>query len=93
MIFLGGDLDKLRARYDLAVTPAKSAAEGPVLLARPKAEDNKKLVKSIEVAFGPELWAVRKVTIEEAGGDRSVITFGKVARDVKVDPARVTPPK
>jgi hypothetical protein len=30
--------------------------------------------------------------IEESGGDRSVITFGKAVRDVKVDPARMQPP-
>jgi outer membrane lipoprotein-sorting protein len=88
-VFLGGDLEKLRARYDLDVQTREGSL---VLTARPKADDLKKLVKSIETTFAPELWAVRRVVIEETGGDRSVITFGKSARDVKVDPARMQPP-
>ncbi|WP_437544815.1 hypothetical protein WME97_36975 [Sorangium sp. So ce367] len=41
----------------------------------------------------PELWSVRRVVTEERNRDRSVIAFGKVARDVSVDPARMRAPK
>jgi outer membrane lipoprotein-sorting protein len=89
MILLGGDLEQLRARYDLSIPSRK---DGVVLLARPKAEDVKKHVTSLEMSAGPELWSVKRIVIEEKNGDRSVITFGKLERDVKVDPARVRPP-
>jgi outer membrane lipoprotein-sorting protein len=90
MTFLGGDLDKLRARYDITVP---SRREGIVLAARPKADDVKKHVKSLTLSIGSDLWSVRSVVIEENNGDKSVITFGKVSRDVKIDPAKMAPPK
>jgi outer membrane lipoprotein-sorting protein len=90
MTFLGGDLDKLRARYDITV-PSRS--DGIVLSARPKADDVKKHVKGLTLSIGPDLWSVRSVVIEENNGDKSVITFGKLTRDGKVDPAKMVPPK
>jgi outer membrane lipoprotein-sorting protein len=90
MTLLGGDLAKLRARYEMTV---EKKAQGVVLGARPTAEDMKKHVKSLVLAVAPDLWTVQRIEIEEAGGDRSVITFGNVARDVKVDPAKMVPPK
>lgn len=89
MILLGGDLEQLRGRYELSIPSRK---DGIVLSAKPKAEDVKKYVTSLEMASGPELWTVKRVVIEEKNGDRSVITFDKVERDVKVDPARMKPP-
>lgn len=89
MILLGGDLEALRGRYDLSI-PSRTG--GVVLLARPKADDVKKYVTSLEMSCGPELWTVKRIVIEEKNGDRSVITFGKLERDVKVDPARMKPP-
>ncbi len=89
-VFLGGDLEKLRARYDLSVP---SRTDGVTLVARPRAEDVKKHVKALTLVIGPDNWSPRSVTIEENGGDKSVITFGKALRDVKVDPARMAPPK
>jgi outer membrane lipoprotein-sorting protein len=90
MTLLGGDLTKLRARYDLA---ADKKPTGLVITARPTTDDVKKHVKSLVLAIAPDLWTVQRIEIEESGGDRSVITFGKVARDVKVDPAKMVPPK
>lgn len=90
MTFLGGDLEKLRARYDITV-PSRN--DGLVLLARPKADDVKKHVKALTLTLGAEVWTVRSVVIEENNGDRSVITFGKATRDGKVDPAKMAPPK
>jgi outer membrane lipoprotein-sorting protein len=90
MILLGGDLEKLRARYEFSVPSRK---DGVTLRAVPKAEDVKKLVRKIEMRFGPELWVIREVTIEEQSGDSSVIRFGKMERDVRVDPSKMVPPK
>jgi outer membrane lipoprotein-sorting protein len=90
MTLLGGDLAKLRARYDLAV-PSK--VDGLVLVLRPTADEVKKSVKSLTLSIAADLWTVKRVEIEEAAGDRSVISFGKPQRDVKVDPAKMAPPK
>jgi outer membrane lipoprotein-sorting protein len=90
LILLGGDLEKLRGRYDLAVPSRKDGIE---LVATPKAEEVKKHVKTLQMSAGPELWSVRRIVIEEKSGDRSVIRFGKVERDVKVDPAKMRAPK
>ena len=87
---LGGDLAKLRDRYELSIPSRK---DGITLAAKPKAPEVAKLVTRLEMAAGPELWSVQRVVIEEPGGDRSVITFGRVQRDVKVDPARMRPPQ
>lgn len=90
MILLGGDLEKLRARYDLSV-PSKK--DGITLQAIPKADDIKKHIKRLQMRSGPELWTIREVTIEEQSGDLSVIQFGEMKKNVKVDPAKMTPPK
>ncbi|MEO7331440.1 MAG: outer membrane lipoprotein carrier protein LolA [Minicystis sp.] len=88
--FLGGDLELLRKRYDLS---ASSTSEGLELVAHPLADDVKKHVKQVELSVAAERWSMRRVTIAENNGDKSVITFGKVARDVKVDPAKMELPK
>jgi outer membrane lipoprotein-sorting protein len=90
MILLGGDLEKLRARYDLTVPSRK---DGITLRAVPRAEDVKKHVRRIEMRSGAELWTIREITIEEQSGDMSVIRFGKMERDIRVDPAKMVPPK
>ncbi len=86
---VGGDLESLRKRYDLAVP---STSDGIVLVATPRAEDVKKHVKSLELVTTPDLADLRRITIEEKNGDRSVITFGKAVRDAAVDPAKMAPP-
>lgn len=90
LILLGGDLAKLKERYDLSV-PSRN--NGLVLVAKPRADEVKKVVKSLEMSTGPELWSVNRVVIEEKNGDKSVIVFGKVTRDAKIDPAKMQPPK
>jgi outer membrane lipoprotein-sorting protein len=90
LVFMGGDLDKLKERYDFTV-PSKK--DGVVLKAVPKSEEVKKIVKSLELTVAADLWTVKKIVIEEKGGDRSVITFTKVTKDAKVDDAKMKPPK
>jgi outer membrane lipoprotein-sorting protein len=90
LIFLGGDLDKLKTRYDFSI-PSKK--DGVTLKAVPKTEEVKKVVKSLEFSVASDLWTVKKIVIEEKSGDKSVITFSKVQKDVKVDDAKMKPPK
>lgn len=90
LVFMGGDLDTLKSRYDFTV-PSKK--DGVTLRAIPKTEEVKKIVKSLEISVGADLWTVKKITIEEKSGDKSVITFTKVTKDTKVDDAKMKPPK
>ncbi len=90
LVFMGGDLDTLKSRYDFTV-PSKK--DGVTLRAIPKTEEVKKIVKSLEISVGADLWTVKKITIEEKSGDKSVITFTKVTKDAKVDDAKMKPPK
>lgn len=89
LLFVGGDLRKLGDRYDLSVT---STDGGVGLEARPKKDDTKKILSRVELKTAPDLWAVSRFVIEEASGDRSVITFGEAKRDGAVDPAKLKPP-
>jgi outer membrane lipoprotein-sorting protein len=91
LVFLGGDLSKLEARY--AVTIPSREKDGALnLVAEPRTDDVRKLVRAVRVQTTPELWSVRRVEIEEAGGDRTVLTFGPAQRDPQVDPATMRPP-
>jgi outer membrane lipoprotein-sorting protein len=90
LVFLGGDLEQLRARYDLSI-PSRQG--GVVLAARPRTDEVRRHVSRIELTCGPELWTVQRVVLEEANGDRSVIAFRDVRRDVPVDAARMRPPR
>ena len=90
MNFLGGDLDKLRARYDFAV---KKGTDTTTITATPKAAEVAKIVKTIEVTAGTDLSSVKKVSITEKSGDSSEITFTKLTRDSKVDAAKMVAPK
>ena len=91
MTFLSGDLKKLESRYRLA---AQGSPDGSVTIeARPTADDLKKLLVRLELKTNPEKWGVARVSIEEAAGDSSTLTFQKNERDVKVEPARMDPPR
>jgi outer membrane lipoprotein-sorting protein len=90
LIFMGGDLDQLKSRYDFTLPAAK---DGVTLRAVPKSEEVKKIIKSLEINVGSDLWTVKKIVIEEKGGDKSVITFSKVTKDAKVDDSKMKPPK
>lgn len=90
LVFMGGDLETLKNRYDFTV-PSKK--DGVTLHAVPKTEEVKKIVKSLELTVAADLWTVKKITIEEKGGDKSVITFTKVTKDAKVEDAKMKPPK
>jgi outer membrane lipoprotein-sorting protein len=90
LILFGGDLEKLRARYDITIA---SRSPDTVLHLVPKTDEVKRAVSSIDLTLGSELWTMKKVVMAEANGDKSVITFSNLKRDVPVDPARMRPSK
>jgi outer membrane lipoprotein-sorting protein len=89
MILIGGDLSKLGARYEFTVPSQK---DGVTLIAVPKTDELRKLVQRLELSAGPELWDVRRIVLEEANGDRSVIDFHEPKRNIAVDPKKMQPP-
>lgn len=91
LILLGGDLEKLRARYELSI-PKRDAAS-LTLVAVPKAAEIAKRVRRLEMAAGPELWRVKSFTIEEPSGDKSVIAFSAIERDAAIDPRKMEAPR
>jgi outer membrane lipoprotein-sorting protein len=90
LILFGGDLEKLRSRYDITIA---SRSPDVVLHLVPKTDEVKRAVSSIDLTLGSELWTMKKVVMAEANGDKSVITFSNLKRDVPVDPARMRPSK
>lgn len=92
LVFMGGDIAALAPRYVVKATSRDK--DGTLhVVAEPKGDDVKKLVKVVRFDTTPDLWAVKRVEIEEASGDKSVIEFGPSQRDPKVDPATMRPPK
>lgn len=92
LIFMGGDIAALAPRY-VVKAPSRDKDGTLHVVAEPKSDDVKKLVKVVRFDTTPDLWAVKRVEIEEASGDKSVIEFGPSQRDPKVDPATMRPPK
>ncbi len=92
LVFMGGDIAALAPRYTVKV-PSRDKDGTLHVVAEPKSDDVKKLVKVVRFDTTPDLWAVKRVEIEEASGDKSVIDFGPSQRDPKVDPATMRPPK
>lgn len=89
LIIMGDDLAKLEAHYTIEV----KRSDGPIeLVLWPKSDELKKSIARVALQTDKELWALRKVTIEEAGGDESVIEFEANQRNVAIDPTRMKPP-
>ena len=84
LILIGGDIRKLRQRYDITV-------DGSTLTLVPKdkkiAKYINRLVLNIDAAS-----LVSRVTIEEKNGDSSVITFGAYTKNAKVSDDVIDPP-
>lgn len=92
MILMGGDLTKLRSRYELSVSEPKNRF---VLIAKPRKKKNSRVAKhvaSLRMETGPELWTVRRIVIEERSGDKSIIVFDKLKRDAPISAALMKPP-
>ena len=85
-VLLGGDLTKLRARYDLRLISRDE--EGPVFDATPRAGSGTK-VDRLSFALDADLVRPRRATMVEGPRDKTDIVFGLLARDVKIDPPSV----
>ena len=89
LVFLGGDLGPLRARYELTATTESDGSAKIVAL--PKTDELKKHLKKIAMRTNPERWGIASVAIDDASGDTTTITFGANEKDKKVDAAKMTP--
>jgi hypothetical protein len=85
---LGGDLARLRARYDLRLV--SDGAEGLVFDATP--HDPALPIKRLGFGLAPDATSPRFAELIEGPRDRTRIDFGALQRDVPVDPALVRPP-
>ncbi|MEO6574650.1 MAG: outer membrane lipoprotein carrier protein LolA [Polyangiaceae bacterium] len=92
-VLLGGDLSQLRARYDLRLVSRESSREpgSPVFEATPRPGSGTKVDK-LTFALAPDLVSPRSATMIEGPRDKTEIVFGTLARDTKIDPARMRPP-
>jgi hypothetical protein len=97
---LGGDLDALRARYDLATDSAPGNAH-PVLVATPHGAGGGTadvdagagvLFRRIECTLGADRALPERIVLVESARDRSVIELGALQKNAPVDPARMQPP-
>jgi outer membrane lipoprotein-sorting protein len=84
---LAGDLVKLRERYDLTEIPSSGLAFQAV----PKKKEDARF-QTITLELQNDLVRPKKVTLVESARDHTDITFGDLAVDAPIDPARVRPP-
>ncbi len=82
---LGGDLQRLRARYDLRLVgdlafEAIPRAAAPAQLQR------------IAFAVAPDKISPTRVELVEGPRDKTLITFAALQRDAAIDPQRMRPP-
>jgi hypothetical protein len=85
----GGDLGRLRERWDLRV--ARDDGTGTELEATPRAGTATTL-KSLRMTLAPDLVHLQRAVLVEGPRDRTVIEFGALAINEPVDEARMRPP-
>jgi outer membrane lipoprotein-sorting protein len=88
-ILLGGDLARLRDRYDL--TGSCNGEDPIVFSAVPKAGHVTPATK-IVFALAPDLVSPKSVTLTFGPRDQTDITFGAMQKNAAVDPAKMRPP-
>ena len=86
---LGGDLSKLRERWDLAVL--RDDATGAELEATPRPGTTTPL-HTIRFALAPGLALPTQTLLVEGPRDKTLIEFGALATNVPVDEAKMRPP-
>jgi hypothetical protein len=85
---LGGDLGKLRGRWDLRLV--RDDATGAELEATPRAPATSPL-RSMLFALAADLVRPTRAVLVEGPRDRTLIEFGALVLDAPVDPARMRP--
>jgi hypothetical protein len=88
-VLLGGDLGRLRTRYDL--TGTCNGDEPIVFVAIPK-PGQVSTAKKLSFSLAPDLVSPKTVVIVEGTRDRTEITFGVMQKNVAIEPARMRPP-
>lgn len=90
MIMLGGDIKKLRDRYDMSVSEDDGKLE---IVAKPTAKDVKKHISKLKLLTDGDASVIRTVEIYEKSGDKSVIVFGTYTKNAKVKDEDMKPPE
>ncbi len=88
LTLLGGDLEKLKERYSLAVERSDS---GLTLKLTPKSERVGKLLRRATVELAPDLLSPRRLLLEEPSDDLTRVTFESPRINPPVDPSRMRP--
>jgi outer membrane lipoprotein-sorting protein len=86
---LGGDLTRLRVRYDLTGTCNGSA---PIVFEAVPKPDQPSSSRKLVFSLGADLVSPRTATILEGPRDRTEITFGAMLKNVPIDPLKMRPP-
>ena len=86
-LVLGGDLDQLRTRYDLAL--AGKTPDEVSFVATPKAGAADLHLQKIIFSLGKDRATPTKATLIESARDKTDIVFGAMQRDIVIDPAYV----
>ena len=88
-ILLGGDLSRLRARYDLS---ASCSGSDPVVAftATPKPGQVTPATR-IALTLAPDRVSPRTAVLSFGARDKTEITFGALQKNVAVDPAKMRP--
>jgi outer membrane lipoprotein-sorting protein len=90
MVMLGGDMKKLKVRYDITVEKDGDKLE---LTAKPKAKEVKKHISRLMLFTDDDASVIRSVEIHEKSGDKSVIAFGTYTKNAKVEDSFMKPPE
>jgi len=88
-ILLGGDLARLRARYDLSGT---CNGDEPIVFSAIPKPGQVSTAKKLSFSLAPDLVSPKSVVIVEGARDRTEITFGAIQKNTAIDPARMRPP-
>lgn len=85
---LGGDLARLRERWDLRVLRDDTTGAELDATARPGAASQ---LRGLRFALAPDLVRPTRALLVEGPRERTLIEFGTLAVDAPVDPSRVRP--
>jgi hypothetical protein len=86
---LGGDVTRLRDRWDLRVR--KDDATGAELEASPRTDASSTL-RNMRFSLAPDLVRPTRATLTEGPRDRTVIDFGALLVDAPIDESLLRPP-
>ena len=89
-LVLGGDLDQLRKRYDLALV--SKTADEVSFAATPKANAGELHMQKILFSLGKDRATPTRATLVETERDKTEIVFGAMQRDIAIDAAYVRAP-